>query len=664
MNSRLRFVALFAVALVLVASTVPAEVEQRTVNNGNVVLESVPEISDELKVRLNRYLNTRSAGFRDWTEDGSAIYITTRFGNVSQLHRIDVPGGARRQLTFFDEPIGGIQRRPASSLLNFMMDAGGNEFSQIFTLDPVTGEHRMLTDGESRNGAVNWSKDGEMIAYQSTRRNGRSNDVWLMDPDDPEDARIIVESPDGTWWGPIDWSADGKSLLIANYVSITDSRMHLLDLESGELELLAGDPENPSSVGEGEFSRDDHGVFFTTDEQGDFTQLAFLDLETGDTKIISGDIPWDIDGFLLSDDGTRGAFVVNEGGIHRPYLFDPQTHEYSPVDNIPLGLLFGASFSPESSRLAMTLNTANSPSDVFTLALGEGPLEYGDLTRWTFSEVGGLDTASFVEPELFDYPTFDDRDIPAFIYRPPGDGPFPVIISIHGGPESQYRPRFSSRFQSWMAELGVAVVAPNVRGSSGYGKEYVKLDNDFKREDSVKDIGALLDWIATQPDLDEDRVAVYGGSYGGYMVLASMVHYSDRLRAGVEIVGISNFVTFLQNTQDYRRDLRRVEYGDERDAAMEAHLQKISPNNNAEKITAPLFVAQGQNDPRVPVTEAQQIVEVVRDAGYEVWYMNALNEGHGFRKKENSDLYSQIMVEFFRKHLLGPVVEEVSQPTG
>jgi dipeptidyl aminopeptidase/acylaminoacyl peptidase len=239
------------------------------------------------------------------------------------------------------------------------------------------------------------------------------------------------------------------------------------------------------------------------------------------------------------------------------------------------------------------------------------------------------------------------------LYKPPGDGPFPVVVSIHGGPESQARPAFSSTYQLWLRELGVAILVPNVRGSSGYGKTYVGLDNGFKREDSVRDIGKLLDWIGTQPDLDSDRVAVFGGSYGGYMVLASAVHFSDRLSAAVDIVGISSFVTFLENTQDYRRDLRRVEYGDERDPAMRAHLEKISPVNNVEKITVPMFVVQGQNDPRVPVTEAEQIVAALRKQGQMVWYMNALNEGHGYRKKENRDLYQQATVLFFREHLLG-----------
>ena len=333
------------------------------------------------------------------------------------------------------------------------------------------------------------------------------------------------------------------------------------------------------------------------------------------------------------------------------------SREYKPVDSIPTGLVGGMEFSPDGTKLGMTLNTSQTPSDSFVLNLGEGALEYGELTRWTYSEVGGLDTGTFVQPELIAYPTFDSNSggpesIPAWVYKPEGEGPFPVIIAIHGGPESQSRPVFSSTYQMWLQKLGAAVIRPNVRGSDGYGKHYMSLDNGFKREDSVKDIGALLDWIKTQPDLDETRVAVFGGSYGGYMVLASSVHYSDRLKAAVDIVGISNFVTFLENTQDYRRDLRRAEYGDERDPDMRRHLEAISPLNHVDKIRIPMFVVQGQNDPRVPVSEAVQIVAALREQGLPVWYMNALNEGHGYRKKENRDVYQQATMMFLREHLL------------
>jgi dipeptidyl aminopeptidase/acylaminoacyl peptidase len=302
----------------------------------------------------------------------------------------------------------------------------------------------------------------------------------------------------------------------------------------------------------------------------------------------------------------------------------------------------------------MTLNSALGPGDVYVLDVAAGKLE-----QWTQGEVGGLSTESFQSPELIHFETFDKVDgkprmIPAFYYRAKrtGGGPSPVLISIHGGPEAQYTPAFSSTFQYLINEMGIAVLAPNVRGSTGYGKSYLGLDNGFKREDTVRDIGALLDWIDEQPELDSERIAVFGGSYGGYMVLAAMTHYNDRLRAGIDIVGISNFVTFLENTQEYRRDLRRVEYGDERDAEMREFLNRISPNNNAQKITKPLFVIQGLNDPRVPVTESEQMVKVIRDSGGTVWYLLAKDEGHGFRKKENRDFYLNAVVLFLEKHLL------------
>ncbi len=649
-----------AVAVLVAAFTlvIPAAaqktVDRRTVNDGNVVLEDVPEVPRELAERLRRYQNTRGANFQDWAADGQGIFITTRFANTNQIHWVAEPGGSRRQITFFDEPAGRAARRPTGADLTFLMDEGGSEFSQIFLLDPAKGDYRRLTDGSSRNGAVEWSRDGSRIAFQSTRRNGESNDVWVMSPAEPDSARLVLEAPDGAWWGAADWSPDDKRLLVMQYVSVSDTRLHLVDVESGARKRLAGSEERPVNYGgiEPAFDRGGGGLFLSTDESGDFSQLAHLNLETGQQRIVTGDIPWDVESFDLSPDGKRAAFTVNENGMHRLYLMDAETFEYAPVEGLPVGLVFGLDFSPDGKRLALNLNTAQTPSDVFTLDMGEQATAAGELVRWTYSEVGGLDTDRFAVPELIHYRTFDQRQIPAFVYRPPGDGPHPVIVYIHGGPEGQYRPGFSSTFQSWIAEIGAAVIAPNVRGSSGYGKRYVALDNGFAREDSVKDVGALLDWIAGQPDLDASRVAVYGGSYGGYMVLASLVHYGDRLRAGVDIVGISNFVTFLENTQDYRRDLRRVEYGDERDPEMRAFLEKISPNNNASRITVPLFVAQGQNDPRVPVSESEQIVRDVRSAGYDVWYMNALNEGHGFRKKENSDLYRLIVVMFLREHLL------------
>ena len=647
------------VVFLFISHSSVAETVVRTANNGNLVMEDVPLISAQIVEDLRRYQNVRSAGFREWSKDGQSMYVSTRFGDVSQIHRVDMPGGARHQITFFDEPVGGVNREPGGTNVIFTRDAGGSEFSQIFLLDPIDGTTTMLTDGESRNGGATWDRDGRRIAYSSTRRNGASNDVWLMDPEDPDSAKVVLEAPDGTYWNPTEFSASGSKVLISNYVSIADSRINLLDLDTGAVTLLAGGIDNRSANYPLAFDEENDGIWYITDQGSEFRQLAWQSAEAGaSAEIVTTGIAWDVGGAELSNDRSRIAFSVNEGGTSRVYLFDTETREYRSVDVIPTGLVFDLTLSPDDSKLAMTVNSAKTPSDAFVLDLGVAPLDYGELTRWTTSEVGGLDTTQFRAPELVNFPTFDEvegkrRYIPAWVYKPPGKGPFPVVVSIHGGPEGQTRPRFSSTYQMWMDKLGVVVVLPNVRGSSGYGKNYLSLDNGFNREDTVKDIGALLDWIGTQDDLDADRIAVFGGSYGGYMVLASAFHFSDKLKAAVDIVGISNFVTFLENTQDYRRDLRRAEYGDERDPAMRAYLEEIAPLNNVDKIDIPMLIVQGENDPRVPVTESAQVVTALREQGLTVWYMNALNEGHGYRKKENRDIYQQATVQFFQEHLVG-----------
>ena len=644
--------------LTLTSGIVFADVDRRTLNNGNLILEDIPEIPKDLLLDLFRYQNVRAATFRAWSADSQSIYISTGFGDVDSVHRVNMPLGARRQVTFYDEPIGGIVGQPGTGELLFTRDADGSEFSQIFKLDGTTGDAVMLTDGESRNSAVLWDRRGTRIAYQSTRRNGASNDLWIMDPDEPEQAKIALESPGGSYWAPAEFSDSGSKLLAANYFSAADSRVSIIDLDTGDVALIAGGPENISTNFPIGFDDGGNGVWFITDQGSEQSYIAWMSMDQGsEPEAVTIQIPWSISAAMISHDRRRLAFVTNENGMSRLYLMDAASREFRMVDGLPVGVIYGIQFSPDDSRIGMTVNTPQTPSDAFVLELGAAALEYGDLVRWTESEIGGLDTTAFSIPELVQYPTFDDvdgkrREIPAWIFKPSGKGPHPVVISIHGGPESQARPVFSSSLQMWVNKLGVAVIRPNVRGSRGYGKTYVSLDNGFKREDSVKDIGALLEWIETQPDLDASRVAVSGGSYGGYMVLACAVHYSDKLKAVVDIVGISNFVSFLENTQDYRRDLRRAEYGDERDPEMRAHLEKISPVNNVEKIKVPMFIVQGENDPRVPVTEATQMVEALRAEGQTVWYMNALNEGHGYRKRDNRDIYQQATMMFLRQHLV------------
>jgi dipeptidyl aminopeptidase/acylaminoacyl peptidase len=317
---------------------------------------------------------------------------------------------------------------------------------------------------------------------------------------------------------------------------------------------------------------------------------------------------------------------------------------------LPLGLVGGLEWHENNRDLGFNVTSANSPADVYSINM-----ESGKVDRWTESETGGLNPDDFVQPELVRMKSFDGLEISAFVYRPDSrrfPGKRPVIVNIHGGPEAQSRPGFLARNNYFLNEMGIALVYPNVRGSSGYGKTFLTLDNGFKREDSVRDIGTVLDWLEKDPRLDATRTAVMGGSYGGYMVLASMQHFGTRLRCGVDIVGISNFLTFLKNTQEYRRDLRRAEYGDERDPAMQEFLARIAPTAHVEKITKPLFVVQGKNDPRVPLSESEQMVQAIRQNGGKVWYLMAKDEGHGFAKKKNADFQFLATILFFREHLL------------
>ncbi|NUS61172.1 MAG: S9 family peptidase [Lysobacter sp.] len=640
------------------AAKSPAAVQREEV--GNRVSENIPAIPAELLEKLNRYQNTRGAGLAGWTREG-CVLINTRFAETSQVHRVCEPLGMREQLTFYPEPVGGVAASPAKAKSNgfvFSKDKGGDEFSQLYWFDFDTRNTTMLTDGKrSQNGGAVFSPDGTLMAYAGTGRNGTDRDIYVRNVATGETKTVVTE---GGSWGAMDFSPDNKELLVSRYVSAAESYPGAVDLESGKLEMF---PVDGGKASFGGFAFADGGktVYFVSDEpiEGqpqEFQTLRMHVPSTGKFEVLTRNIPWDVDGFTISDDDKRLAYVTNEDGISKLHVLDLPSHKEVAIPELPIGVIGGFEFSPDGKRLGLTLNSATSPSDTYVIDVAGRKLE-----RWTQSEVGGLDASKFVAPTLVRYPTFDQvdgkpRTIPAFYYRPanaPKGKKLPVIINIHGGPEGQSLPTFSPTAQFLANELGVAMLVPNVRGSTGYGKTYLSLDNAALREDSVKDIGALLDWIEKQPELDAKRIGVYGGSYGGYMVLASLMHYSDRIKAGVDIVGISDFTTFLTNTESYRRDLRRAEYGDERTPEMQEVFARISPARHPEKIASRLFVAQGKNDPRVPYTEAEQIVKAVRGNGQPVWYLLFNDEGHGFQKKANADYFGAATMLFWQQHLLG-----------
>ena len=626
--------------------------------NANLKADGLPPIPAELAAKVAPYTEFKPATAVSWHPQKRELIVARRAGNTTQLHRVEAPGAELVQLTDYAEPVrdGGFWPK-APNVLVFTRDAGGNEQQQIYRLDAGAAEPVLLTDAARKNELVGITHARDRVLVESTdldktgRREDPTVDLTLVDPLDPTKRRKLATLP-GTGWGDITFSFDDRRLALVEYKSVNESYVWLMDAANGERRrvLPATATSAPIASADLNFSRDGNGLFLSTDRDGEFRKLAYLDLATGKLDYFGEGGNWDVESIALSPDGRVLAVITNEAGVGVLRLYDATTRKPLPRPTLPTGNVRGLVWHENSRDLAVSVNSAQSPNDAYAIDVRDNV-----VTRWTQTRVAGLDAASFRNAEPIDWKSFDGRSIGGFIIRPPAkfSGKRPVIVSIHGGPEAQARPGFMGRWNYFIDELGVAILQPNVRGSTGYGKTFVALDNGMKREDSVKDIGALFDWIAAQPDLDASRIIVEGGSYGGYMVLAVATNYADRIAGTIDVVGVANFVSFLENTESYRRDLRRVEYGDERDPAMREFLTRISPVNKASKIKAPLFVVHGRNDPRVPYTEAEQIVAAARKNGVPVWYLLADNEGHGYARKANVDYLFYAMIEFIRMRALG-----------
>jgi dipeptidyl aminopeptidase/acylaminoacyl peptidase len=624
--------------------------DREIVPNENLVAEGIPKIPVSLADAVRPYAEVRTANFFSWHPARREMLIATRFADTNQVHLVRMPGGDRRQLTFFPDRVAYASFQPTKGdSFVFQKDVGGGEFFQIYRYDLATGAATLLTDGKSRNLFGEWSHQGDRVAYTSTRRNGADTDLYVVNPSDPKSDRRVAELTGGGW-SPTAWSPDDQRIALVEGISVNESYIWLCDVATGQKTLLT--PKGGATkvaYDNVRFAPDGKSLYLTTDKGSEFLRLSRFDLGTGKITPLTAEIPWDVEEFDITRDGRRIAFVTNEEGASVLGVLDVATGKTTRVAGLSLGTIGAMRWHANGRDLGFTFSGSRSPADVYSY-----DAETGKIERWTESETGGLNADTFSDAELVRWKSFDGKAISGFLYKPPARfaGKRPVVISIHGGPEGESRPGFLGRNNYYVNELGVAMIYPNVRGSTGFGKTFVQLDNGMLRENSVKDIGALLDWIQTRPDLDAGRVMVTGGSYGGFMTLASAVSYNDRIRCSLDVVGISNFVTFLERTEAYRRDLRRVEYGDERDPKMREFLIQISPLTNAAKITKPLFVVAGGNDPRVPRNESEQIVATVRKNGGPVWFLLGKDEGHGFAKKRNQDFQFYATVAFMQQNLI------------
>lgn len=619
----------------------------------NLVVEGVPTPPTAMIDGVNRYTEFRSAFFDSWHPTERQMLIGTRFADTKQVHLVKFPGGARMQLTFFKDSVTGGSFQPTSGkYMVFSKDVGGDENFQKYTYNMSDYTVSLLTDGKSRNTGCTWSHSGRQFAYGSTKRNGNDVDLWTLNPEEPNSNRMIAELSGGGW-DALDWSPNDETILAQEEISANESYLWLIDVKTGAKTLITPKAKSQSAqkiyYGGAKFGKDGKGIYAACDKDNDFARLTYIDLETKAHTYLSDKIKWDVEGFDLTEDGKYIAFVTNEDGISVLHVLDLNSKQEKDVPKLEPGVISYVKWHKNSKDLAFAYENARSPEDVYSYNI-----DTNNIDRWTASETGGIDTSNFSQPELVKWKTFDGKSISGFLYRPQNKftGKRPVVINIHGGPEGQSRPYFIGKTNYYLNELGIAIIYPNVRGSTGYGKTFLSMDNGFQREGSYKDIKALLDWIKTQPELDADRVMVMGGSYGGFMTLAVATNYNDNIRCALDIVGPSNLVTFLKNTSGYRRDLRRVEYGDERNPKMNAFLERIAPNNHSDKIKKPLFVVQGKNDPRVPASESEQMVANVRKNQTPVWYLMANDEGHGFAKKKNSDYLFYATILFMQKYLL------------
>ena len=616
----------------------------------NIVAEGVPTVPPALTTELAPYLNLGGASFRGWHSTRREAIVTTRIGEATHLHAMAAPLAKRVALTGGVEPVKGGLMQPGGTLLVYSADVGGNENYQLYlkdTADPKKQPVR-LTDGKSRNIEACWSRDGRHIAFSTNRRNGKDSDIVIKEALAPY-AERVVHTGASPGWGPVEWSPDGTTLLLRQSMGQTESRLWTMDVATAKKTQVT-----PKSVRcyftQAVFAEGGKAVYALANFESDFLSPTRIDVATGTLSKLPGGPSWDGEELVVSEDGIRLVVAFNVEGFSEFRCWDLTTGKLLPAPKVKAGVMSSLAFRPNSHEVGFSLNSEDSASDAWS-----ADLDTGAVTRWTNRTTKAKKEIPNPEPLITRVTSFDGVSIPALVYHPDAKkfpGKRPVLMIFHGGPEGQSRPGYRGSFHFYLNELGVALVYPNVRGSTGYGRKFLALDDGVKRGDAIKDVGVLLDWVAKSDRLDSRRVAAYGGSYGGFMSLACLVNYADRFRCGVDNVGIANFATFLRDTSDYRRNARRMEYGDERKPEVKAFLDRISPANHADQIRAPLMIVQGKNDPRVPFTEAEQMRDAVKAKGGTVWYVMAKDEGHGFVKKANADYQFAATVLFLRAHLL------------
>jgi dipeptidyl aminopeptidase/acylaminoacyl peptidase len=588
---------------------------------------------------IETFMQIGSATSPQVSRDGRSIFFTSGMSGVDQVYRL-LPSGWPYQMTVFEDGIDFYKMSPSGRMAVFGASRGGSEQSDLFLIDVESGVVNALKRAEDvRHGSPHWSPDETRVYFTSNEDNPRYFYVYSIDVGSREVKSIWRN--DG--WNSIeDVSADGGSLLVSYWISNTNSDLYLVDVTSGN-ETLLTKHDGDYVFDYGRISPDGKTVYLVTNMNAEgLMRVARMDIAGRDIEFLNAGSPWETEEMDMSPDGRWLAWVENVDGYGVLYTLDLSSGKTAELGQLR-GIVSSVDLSGED-RAVFVFSSPARPPDIWAYDLTSGSLD-----QVTFSTFAGIDLSLFVEPQLIRYKSFDGLEVSAFLYLPPGwnGEAIPFVIHAHGGPEGQFRPDFVRHFQ-YLVLNGYGVLAPNIRGSSGYGREYIMMDDYKKRKDSVRDIYEAARWLVDSGYSEFGRIAIKGASYGGYMTLAAMAEYPEVFGAGIDHIGIANFVTFLTNTKDYRRALRESEYGPLTD---EAFLTEISPLTNADRIKAPLLVVHGENDSRVPVDEARQIAEAVRYQGGVAELLIFPDEGHGIAKLSNRLTYYRRMVEFLDEHL-------------
>lgn len=609
----------------------------------DLVYDGVPEPADAVE-DLDPFIGAREARLLDFTPQ-AGLLIATRFGEISELHLVERPLGERRQITFERDPIraGALCPDPTRQAIAYAREEGG--LWQIYYQKLGEPTARRLTDGKSQNGDPLWSSAGRAIAFETTARDGASHDIDLVEPESNALPRLLLAG-DAAALIPLDWSPDDRKLLVLRRASPADGALFVVEVDTGKKREV--DPSKDKvRIVDARFSRDGQGVYLISDRDGEFAKLRYVNLFTAERTELSGHIAGDVESLALSRDGHYLAYASNEGGLSRLDAVDLRAHQDLVLPRpTTQGIIGALRFDPLGTRLAFDLSSATRPRDVYVL-----DLEAHRLEPWTASEPGALDPSALASPHLVEFPTFDrtdgkPRSLPAWVYEPRAPGPHPVLIVLHDGPDGEFRPQFDPWLQYVVNELHYAVIAPNVRGSAGYGRTFRALGVGEHREDAVKDLGALIVWADLQGRFDPRHVVIAGQGEGGSLALAALINYVDRLAGAIDLGGITDFAGFLSSSPPARQDALRAEYGDERDPDVRSLLRRLSPLTNADRIARPLLIVHGRNDARVPISESRQLVARLRSRGAAVWYLEVGGEGHEFLRQSDREAVYGVIAQF------------------